>query len=614
MDFGVVSLDGLMGSDTTTTTTTTISSGLTSSIDPEAKQKWCGSGLLKQERSGSCTEDDWRSLKISKTSDDFSSSTKSIFLQSQPQQQMLSFSSPHKSDAKGSPNPTLPYLLYPSSAYTRNTGFVSGSLNGSMHGVLTAVRGPFTPSQWMELEHQALIYKYIISNVAVPPNLLIPIRKALDAAGFPSFSTMPLRPHTLGWGSFHLGFSGNTDPEPGRCRRTDGKKWRCSRDAVPDQKYCERHMNRGRHRSRKPVEGQNGHSVSGSVTAATTSNSNASALAAKLMPMGSSSSTSVVPGGASSNSLAAMQHQIKNVGTGAFNPPMSTNMSRGFLGRDGVGERMQDAVGLSMLSSSMNLRSKDDLTSIPKQQNLYEQSSRPEFGLVSSDSLLNPLPKNSLLMSTKTFGSSSTLTDQESNTQHPLRHFIDDWPKSQCDRSSTISWPEIDLQSERTQLSISIPAVSSDLMSSSSSPATNDKVSLSPLRLSSEFDPIQMGLGMGVLNEANQRQANWIPISWETSMGGPLGEVLHNTGNSNSLEKGKSSSSGLNLMSDGWDSSPSMVSSPTGVLQKSTFGSLSNSSAGSSPRADNNKTHEGAILCNDHISSTLVTTTSIPSL
>lgn len=48
------------------------------------------------------------------------------------------------------------------------------------------------------------------------------------------------------------------DPEPGRCRRTDGKKWRCSKDAVPDQKYCERHINRGRHRSRKPVEVQPG--------------------------------------------------------------------------------------------------------------------------------------------------------------------------------------------------------------------------------------------------------------------------------------------------------------------------------------------------------------------
>ena len=44
------------------------------------------------------------------------------------------------------------------------------------------------------------------------------------------------------------------DPELGRCRRTDGKKWRCSKDVVPDQKYCERHMHRDRQRSRKPVE------------------------------------------------------------------------------------------------------------------------------------------------------------------------------------------------------------------------------------------------------------------------------------------------------------------------------------------------------------------------
>ncbi|KAK9988178.1 hypothetical protein SO802_028417 [Lithocarpus litseifolius] len=44
------------------------------------------------------------------------------------------------------------------------------------------------------------------------------------------------------------------DPEPGRCRRIDGKKLRCSKNVVPDQKYCERHMHRGRQHSRKPVE------------------------------------------------------------------------------------------------------------------------------------------------------------------------------------------------------------------------------------------------------------------------------------------------------------------------------------------------------------------------
>uniref|UniRef100_A0A5B7B9E1 Growth-regulating factor n=1 Tax=Davidia involucrata TaxID=16924 RepID=A0A5B7B9E1_DAVIN len=53
-----------------------------------------------------------------------------------------------------------------------------------------------------------------------------------------------------------LRFSSGSDPEPWRCRRTDGKKWRCSRDVAPDHKYCERHTHKSRSRSRKPVESQ----------------------------------------------------------------------------------------------------------------------------------------------------------------------------------------------------------------------------------------------------------------------------------------------------------------------------------------------------------------------
>lgn len=48
--------------------------------------------------------------------------------------------------------------------------------------------------------------------------------------------------------------SNSSDPDPGRCKRTDGKKWRCSKEVAPEQKYCERHMHRGRPRSRKHVE------------------------------------------------------------------------------------------------------------------------------------------------------------------------------------------------------------------------------------------------------------------------------------------------------------------------------------------------------------------------
>ena len=57
----------------------------------------------------------------------------------------------------------------------------------------------------------------------------------------------------VGYGPY---FGKKVDPEPGRCRRTDGKKWRCAKEAAPDSKYCERHMHRGRNRSRKPVEAQ----------------------------------------------------------------------------------------------------------------------------------------------------------------------------------------------------------------------------------------------------------------------------------------------------------------------------------------------------------------------
>ncbi|KAH7567561.1 hypothetical protein JRO89_XS07G0093100 [Xanthoceras sorbifolium] len=586
MDFGVVGFDGLVGSDTT---------GFGSlASDPVTKHKWYGSaGFLKQERSDNNTEDDWRSSKVAKT-DDFSASkamllqqrnstllrSNSTLFDGQQQQQMLSFSSP-KSDVlsldRTSENATLPY--YPLT-FSRNTGYNSGSFNGAnMHGILAGARGPFTPSQWMELEHQALIYKYINANVPVPSNLLNPIKKAFDSAGFSCFSGGLLRPNTLGWGTFHLGFSNNSDPEPGRCRRTDGKKWRCSRDAVPDQKYCERHMNRGRHRSRKPVEGQSGHSAATNTTS-TTSKVIPTASPMVMGPTGGAvehekQHKNLQPGGATSHSAAAPSDRM-------------------FLNKNNVDETKQDTPDLSMLPPSVDLKFKENSFVMSKQQFPYAESSRSDFGLVSSYSLLNPTQRNSSLMTLRNFGSSHDLTNQETESQHSLRQFMDEWPKNQTNRSA-ISWPDIDMQSDRTQLSISIPVAASDFMSSSSSP-NNEKITLSPLRLSREFDPIQMGLGVGsVLNEPSQRQANWIPISWETSMGGPLGEVLHNTNNNNSTVECKNTAA-LNLLSEGWDNSPRL--SPTGVLQKSAFGSLSNSSAGSSPRAEN-KTGEGASLCND---------------
>lgn len=42
-------------------------------------------------------------------------------------------------------------------------------------------RAPFTAVQWQELEHQAMIYKYLMAGLPVPPDLVLPIRRSFDA-------------------------------------------------------------------------------------------------------------------------------------------------------------------------------------------------------------------------------------------------------------------------------------------------------------------------------------------------------------------------------------------------------------------------------------------------
>lgn len=44
----------------------------------------------------------------------------------------------------------------------------------------TGTRSPFTMSQWQELEHQALIFKYLMAGLPIPPDLVLPIQKSFD--------------------------------------------------------------------------------------------------------------------------------------------------------------------------------------------------------------------------------------------------------------------------------------------------------------------------------------------------------------------------------------------------------------------------------------------------
>ncbi|XP_062025254.1 growth-regulating factor 5-like [Rosa rugosa] len=162
----------------------------------------------------------------------------------------------------------LPFLLLIKSPELLSLFSIVGSkmMSGGNPSSARNYRYPFTATQWQELEHQALIFKYMVSGVPIPTDLVYSFKRRLDS----SISSRLFPHHPFGWGCYDMGFGRKIDPEPGRCRRTDGKKWRCSKEAYPDSKYCERHMHRGRNRSRKPVEA----SSSSSTTKTTPNNNN----------------------------------------------------------------------------------------------------------------------------------------------------------------------------------------------------------------------------------------------------------------------------------------------------------------------------------------------------
>ncbi|XP_010523695.1 PREDICTED: growth-regulating factor 9 isoform X2 [Tarenaya hassleriana] len=112
-------------------------------------------------------------------------------------------------------------------------------------------RETMTEAQLQEFQMQAMAYRYISAGHPLPPHLLVPIWNSL-ALSWSRHLSMVHHLHRLSYQEFYQ--REMVDPEPTRCRRTDGKKWRCGNDVLPFQKYCQRHMHRGRKRSRKLVE------------------------------------------------------------------------------------------------------------------------------------------------------------------------------------------------------------------------------------------------------------------------------------------------------------------------------------------------------------------------
>ncbi|CAK9880983.1 unnamed protein product [Sphagnum jensenii] len=70
------------------------------------------------------------------------------------------------------------------SSRTNGGGGVQRATEAPAHVV-----SPFTSGQWAELEHQALIFKYMVAGLNVPEELLNPIRRSVASALINGMST-----------------------------------------------------------------------------------------------------------------------------------------------------------------------------------------------------------------------------------------------------------------------------------------------------------------------------------------------------------------------------------------------------------------------------------------
>ncbi|KAF8670240.1 hypothetical protein HU200_050772 [Digitaria exilis] len=322
----------------------------------------------------------------------------------------------------------------------------------AMSGRWAARPAPFTAAQYEELEHQALIYKYLVAGVQVPPDLLLPIRR-----GFVYHQP------ALGYGPY---FGKKVDPEPGRCRRTDGKKWRCAKEAAPDSKYCERHMHRGRSRSRKPVEPQlvtnAQHQPSTGLAAGFQSHSMYPAvLTGNGGRAGGSGGGGVATGTFGLGSTAQLHMDSAAAYATAAGGGGSKDLRYSAYGVRSLSDEHSQLMPVTMESSMDNA-----WRLLPSQTSTFQATSYPLFGTLSGldESTIASLPKTQR-EPLSFFGSDYVTAKQESQT---LRPFFDEWPKARD------SWPELGDDNSSlasfsaTQLSISIPMATSDFSNTSS--------------------------------------------------------------------------------------------------------------------------------------------------
>ncbi|KAJ7951511.1 Growth-regulating factor-like protein [Quillaja saponaria] len=323
-------------------------------------------------------------------------------------------------------------------------------------------RSPFTAAQWQELEHQALIFKYMVSGMPIPPDLICSVKRSLDTS-----MSSRLFPHNpSGWGCFDMGFGRKIDPEPGRCRRTDGKKWRCSKEAYPDSKYCERHMHRGRNRSRKPVEVSSSSSSSSTkiITSTNPSQPNSSINSNLSMSHPNTLSTSSFPFSSLPSSVASESQPCSYpYQSSPLNPfmyaqstssrlPASDFSSQNntthqlFLDsgsyshaeknyrhmqgvRDGVDERafFPEASGTARNVSDSYQQLTDSRSCKGYSQSHFQSSSD------SSKQQQQQQEQHCFVLGNDFKSPRSIKSEKDADTQKPLHHFFEDWPPKNTD-------------------------------------------------------------------------------------------------------------------------------------------------------------------------------------
>ncbi|KAI3965421.1 hypothetical protein MKX01_042902 [Papaver californicum] len=310
---------------------------------------------------------------------------------------------------------------------------------------------PFTPLQWQELETQALIFKHMVSGIPIPPELLFPLKfhhSSSSSSSSPSSSSLlssklflPSDPQ-IPWTYYHMGIGRKIDPEPGRCRRTDGKKWRCSKEAYNDSKYCEKHMHRGRNRSRKPVE---------ILTSSTSTNQSKSMISSACNPYYNSPS----PSSSSSSSRYGFPYpQSNSTPRFASDSTESPSYSRSVNG-GGKDERsfFTEKPDLSLSNSwkYTPLRMNSSSSVSPALQNGFSPfdhiNHNNNHHQQEQQQQQQQQQQHCFVLGTDIFKPAKTDKQEQHQQHHQFLQFIDEYPLRNREPSSTTS----------TQLSISIP-------------------------------------------------------------------------------------------------------------------------------------------------------------